>query len=699
MDRANSSSRLSAGLLRAVTHTCLLVSLATITGYSSSAIPDGGGVFAASVPSVTPAECQDNGGLLLDSGTSRCITSTMCTGRTNGNQFINTNGDTCVSACSTGEGVDNADTCTTTPSVGDCVRAGQLLSTANRCTAACGATQGIRSNQCVTDPTVPAECLANFGRLLDMGTQVCITSAQCTNRGTGNRYINAAAELCVSMCVATEGRTTAGRCTTTPTGEQCQENGGRLLDSGTTTCITSTTCTARPTNNQYINAGTQTCVAMCETTQGLVVATKTCTPAPTAVHCQANGGRLLDSGTTNCITGAMCTARGSDNQYISAGTQTCVAACEAAQGLITGTKTCTTTPTATHCQANGGAFLRGGVCVAMCLASDGVRGGATCVTDPIAAECQANGGRLLDRGTTTCITGAMCTARSDNNQYISAGTQTCVAACEAAQGLITATKTCTTTPTAPHCQANGGAFLRGGGCVAMCLASDGLRATHTCVTDPTGAECQANGGRLLDGGTTTCITGAMCTARSDNNQYINADTHMCVTVCDVTQGLDATTKTCIATPTAEACRANGGQVYNADTRMCEMPTACTGRGSGNRFISNSNCVAECPTNQGATDDGECTSTDITAMLCENADKLLRGGVCVDMCLASDGVRDGNECVTTNPTAGECVANDGRLLSLDTTNCIASNTCVAPNFINNANACVAACRDAGRGWHS
>ena len=685
MDKVVLSSRLLRGLrgLRAATHICLLASLATITGCSSAAIPDRG-VFGVTVSSVTPAECQDNGGLLLDSGTSQCITSTMCTGRTNGNQFINANGDTCVSACSTGEGVDSTDTCTTTPSVGDCVRAGQVFSTANRCTAACGATQGIRSNQCITDPMIPAECLANFGRLLDMGTQVCITTTQCTRRGTGNRYINAAAELCVSMCVATEGRTTSGRCTTTPTGDQCQENGARLLDSGTTTCITGTMCTARARDNQYISAGTHTCVAACEAAQGLIIGTKTCTTTPTATHCQANGGAflrgrvcvamcqasdglrsggtcvtsnptagecaangaLLSVSTTNCIASSACVAPNFINNA-----NACVAACPATQGAD-GTRNCTATITPTNC-GNAARFLKGGncvdmcegtefinvdnntcvatcgmlganssrmcqpgtpnvatcsnantlfdgdtdtcvavctgtralvnsaenECVSMCATAEGVRGGA-CVTDPIAAECQANGGRLLDGGTTTCITGAMCTARGSDNQYISAGTHTCVAACEAAQGLIIGTKTCTTAPTATHCQANGGAFLRGGGCVAMCQASDGLRATHTCVTDPTGAECQANGGRLLDGGTTTCITGAMCTARSDNNQYISADTHMCVTACDVTQGLDATTKTCIAMPTAEACRANGGQVYNADTRMCEMPTVCTGRGSG-----------------------------------------------------------------------------------------------------------------------
>ena len=256
----------------------------------------------------------------------------------------------------------------------------------------------------------------------------------------------------------------------------------------------------------------------------------------------------------------------------------CVAMCEVSDGLRNSNE-CVTDPTGAECVANSGAFLRGSVCVAMCQASDGLRDTHTCVTDPIAAECQANGARLLDSGTTTCITGMMCTGRADSNQYISAGTHTCVAACEVAQGLITATKTCTTTPTATHCQDNNGAFLRGTACVTMCEASDGLRDTHTCVTsNPTAGECAANSA-LLSLDTTTCIASNAC----GNPNFISESA--CVVECPATQGADST-RNCTTTITADKLWRNVMRFLKGG--------ACVNMCASTEFINadNNTCVAD-----------------------------------------------------------------------------------------------------------
>ena len=177
--------------------------------------------------------------------------------------------------------------------------------------------------------------------------------------------------------------------------------------------------------------------------------------------------------------------------------------------------------------------------------------------------------------------------------------------------------------------------------------------------------CVAAGGILdfqADGVTKQCIPASECTTRTMDRQYINSAMNECVAACAATEGLDATPKTCLATPMSGAhCQANNMQVYNAVEMECELETTCTDRsGSGMlQFVDRTfQCVAVCPMGEGVLAD-KCVNTGINEQVCVNAGRSLReeagmAAVCVRACQSSDGSNPSvSVCITSSPTPQQC----------------------------------------------
>ena len=696
----------------------------------------------------TADECTANNAL-LNAGQRTCISRTGCTGMSDGNRYINSDDNTCVAMCASGEGRSADGECIASSSVAaaDCNRGGQVLATSGGCADACDAAEGLNAAtfMCTSSPT-GVQCQANNNaRLRDSGcvascmdadgynsaTFTCVTSgqtgAQCQANGSKVKSTSAG---CVDMCTAAQGLSSSSVCLAAPSsGTECQANGGRLLR----------------------NSG---CVSTCEANDGLRDSHTCVTSNATADECTANGA-LLNAGQRTCISRTGCTGMSDGNRYINSDDNTCVAmcasgegrsadgeciasssvaaadcnrggqvlatsggcadACDAAEGLNAATFMCTSSPTGVQCQANNNARLRDSGCVASCMDADGYNSATfTCVTSgQTGAQCQANGSKV---------------------KSTSAG---CVDMCTAAQGLSSSSVCLAAPSSGTECQANGGRLLRNSGCVSTCEANDGLRDSHTCVTsNATVDECTANNA-LLNAGQRTCISRTGCTGMSDGNRYINSADNTCVAMCasgegrsadgeciasssvaaadcnrggqvlatdgecadacDAAEGLNTGTFTCTASGlNGTLCDANGGRVYNSNTSACETAMTCTDRSgdSALRFISNMQCVNSCPANQGINASDECVSSALTGQFCLNAGRVLRSSNCVDSCAAAEGLRAG-ACVTSGLTGAECDANGGRVFNSGAGNCETATACTARSgdsayrFISNMQ-CVNSC---------
>ncbi|MBC6444927.1 MAG: hypothetical protein GDA50_05755 [Alphaproteobacteria bacterium GM202ARS2] len=209
--------------------------------------------------SITAMQCVAAGGVLQ---------GTMCIRRDACSTFFNTDDDECVTSCATGEGATSSRMCTATGSVGNC---------------------------------------ANASRLLDMGTTTCVTSTVCTSdRSRMNSFISSGS--CVSMCAANQGVDSNFMCTSTSIDGDACGRAGRLLDFGTSNCISNTMCTDRSSGNQYVNAGAKTCSTGRDCAEGQGIINDACADVSTlsgnalTMACE-RAGRIVESGA--CAVGAV----------------------------------------------------------------------------------------------------------------------------------------------------------------------------------------------------------------------------------------------------------------------------------------------------------------------------------------------------------------------------------------------------------
>ena len=664
---------------------------------------------------ITTVQCGRAGGILMSD--TDCVSRRDCT--ESRSRFVNLADTHCVANCDPGEapGIDGAGK----PTLRCAVAA-----------TACSGTAGYDSTNRVCVP------------------MVTVTAPQCA--AVSKVLLRAVGGGCAAMCAATDGLNAATSvCTSSPTGVQCQaNNNARLRDSGcvascmdadgynstTFTCVTSgqtgTECQANG-GRLLRNSG---CVSTCEDDDGLRNSHTCVTSNATADECTANNA-LLNAGQRTCISRTGCTGMSNGNRYINSDDNTCVAMCASGEGRSAdGECIASSSVSAADCNRGGQVLTTSGGCADACDAAEGLNTGTfTCTASGLNGTlCDANGGRVYNSNTSACETAMTCTARSGGSAHRFISNMQCVNSCPANQGVNNGE--CTSTALTGQFCLDAGRVLRSSNCVDSCAAAEGLRAGACVTSGLDGAACDANGSRVYNSNTSACETVMTCTARTGGSDYRFISAMQCVNSCPANQGvnngectstaltgqfcLDAgrvlrssnCVDSCAAVEglragacvtsglTGAECDANGGRVFNSGAGNCETAMACTARtgGSAYRFISNMQCVNSCPANEGVNASDECVSTALTGQFCLNAGRVLSGGNCVSGCAAAEGLRAG-ACVTTVTSAAECTAN-GALLRMGGTTCITRTGCTSMTagirYINVAETtCVSECA-AGQG---
>ena len=490
---------------------------------------------------------------------------------------------------------------------------GLASSSGNSCVAptACPSGQGVRNDFCVAinrgdnRATKLAECQAAGRRILSRDTNSCRVSSMCDV----GEFRNRAQDQCVTACAAGEGLSASSgvnrNCVAagSTTAQQCRNASRVRLLAGN--CATMCIANNAPANGQ---CGVATTV--CTTAQGYNTSTRVCVASPNVSQCQALS-RVLE--------GSACAAMCNANRAPDSGT--CGAAttvCTTAQGYNTGTRLCVASPNAAQCQAVRRVRLSGGNCATMCgnnnaptSATDRQCIAATtacttaqgyntstrvCVASPNVSQCQALS-RVLE--------GSSCAAMCNANRAPDSGT--CGAAttvCTTAQGYNTGTRLCVASPNAAQCQAVRRVRLSGGNCATMCgnnnaptsatdrqciaattactTAQGYNRATRVCVSSPDETQCQAVRRVRLSSGNCALRCGR-------NNAPTSLTDRQCIaaaTACTGTQGYNASTRVCVASPNQAQCRVLN-RVRLVGGRCAALCTANTAPTSA----SNRQCIA------------------------------------------------------------------------------------------------------------
>ena len=522
--------------------------------------------------------------------------------------------------------------------------------------------QGFVDGACVTGNAITPRSCSFTGYLYeDTGsTKRCVTLDFCTSLSGSNRYVDTNQANCVAACGDTQGILSNRHCTNVPTSAQdCARNmangASRVLDGASgTSCVRETTCKGRGAGmNRYINSGMDTCVAMCGGAEGL--ANDECTSKPSSgAECQANGGKILTT------------------------TGVCASVCSNTTHGVGADFECTASPTTgTECQRNGGRRFRNGACTSRCNSGDGynetefvcVFGGTQ-----TGEECHANNDRTVKSTAGGCVMD--CTSGQglgEDHECIAAASVTAGADCNRAMtGYVLSTS---------------------GGCAEMC--ADGEvedSATHECSALT--LMCEDGEGISADA-TPVCVSNGQTGADCNRAGMVLATSGSCAAACDGAEGFIAGMYTCTTMNlTGALCHANENRVYNVGTMACETVMTCTVRtgGSDYRFISNMQCVDDCPADEGVNASGECTSTALTGQFCINAGRVLSSGDCVAMCATAEGLRAG-ECVTSSLDGAACDANDGGVYNPGTLVCEEAMACTdrtsGRRFIDNME-CIGDC---------